>query len=90
MVGLAASIIWLVVESLIGKPATAEQLASVAAKPLEGVEIFDLAKSHIFRSVYLKDPQTRYCRSRFGNIVQAGLQQILLNGFVRKIDGNTG
>ena len=44
MVGLAASIIGLVIGSWIGKPATAEQLASIAPKPLEGVDVFDLAK----------------------------------------------
>jgi Na+(H+)/acetate symporter ActP len=44
MVGLAASVIGLVVGSWIGKPATVEQLTSIAPKPIEGVEVFDLAK----------------------------------------------
>jgi hypothetical protein len=44
MAGLAASIIGLVVGSWLGKPATAEQLASIAPNPLEGIEVFDLAK----------------------------------------------
>lgn len=44
MIALEASIIGLVIGPWIGMPATAEQLASIALKPLEGVEVFYLAK----------------------------------------------
>jgi hypothetical protein len=32
----------LVIGSLLGKPSSSEELASVSAKPLEGIEIFDV------------------------------------------------
>jgi H+/Cl- antiporter ClcA len=44
IVGLILSIVGLVIGSLLGKPSTPEELAAVAPKPLEGIEIFDVAK----------------------------------------------
>lgn len=44
IVGLILSILGLVLGSLLGKPSSTEELASVAPKPLEGIEIFDVAK----------------------------------------------
>ncbi|HEX7321143.1 MAG TPA: sodium:solute symporter family protein [bacterium] len=44
IIGLIGSVLGLVIGSLIGKPSSQEQLAVVAPKPLEGMEIFDLAK----------------------------------------------
>ncbi|MBU1650852.1 hypothetical protein KKA00_01415, partial [bacterium] len=45
IVGIVASIVGLVVGSLIGKPATAEQLNTVSPTALEGTEIFDISRS---------------------------------------------
>jgi H+/Cl- antiporter ClcA len=42
MVGLLASVLGLVIGSLLGKRSTAEELAAVSPKPLEGVEVFDV------------------------------------------------
>jgi len=44
IVGLILSIMGLVIGSLLGKPSSSEELASVSAKPLEGIEIFDVTK----------------------------------------------
>ncbi|MEO0162033.1 MAG: sodium:solute symporter family protein [candidate division WOR-3 bacterium] len=44
IIGLVGSIIGLIVGSLIGKPSTPEEIKVVAPQPLEGVEIFDIAK----------------------------------------------
>ncbi len=44
IVGLLGSIIGLIIGSFIGKLPAPEQLAAVAPKPLEGVEVFDIAK----------------------------------------------
>jgi Na+(H+)/acetate symporter ActP len=42
IVGLILSIMGLVIGSLFGKTSSSEELASVSAKPLEGIEIFDV------------------------------------------------
>lgn len=44
IVGLIGSVIGLIIGSLAGKPSSAEELATVAPRPLEGMEIFDYAK----------------------------------------------
>lgn len=44
IVGLLCSVCGLVIGSLIGEPSTKKLLDSVATKPLEGTEIFDIAK----------------------------------------------
>lgn len=44
IVGLIGSILGLIIGSLVGKPSTAEQHATIAPKPLEGVEVFDITK----------------------------------------------
>jgi SSS family solute:Na+ symporter len=44
IVGLVGSIIGLLIGSLIGKPPTFEQVSTIAPSPLEGVEVFDIAK----------------------------------------------
>jgi SSS family solute:Na+ symporter len=44
IVGMILSIIGLIVGSLIGRPSSADEQASVSPKPLEGIEIFDVTK----------------------------------------------
>jgi len=44
IVGLIGSILGLIIGSLIGKPSSQEQLATIAPKPLEGIEVFDIIK----------------------------------------------
>lgn len=44
IVGLMASVLGLIIGSFTGKPSSAEQIAAVAKEPLEGVEVFDIAK----------------------------------------------
>jgi Na+(H+)/acetate symporter ActP len=44
IVGMLLSIIGLVIGSLAGRLSSAEELASVSAKPLEGIEVFDVTR----------------------------------------------
>jgi solute:Na+ symporter, SSS family len=44
MVGLIASLLGLVIGSIVGKPSTAAELAAVSPTPLEGVEVFDISQ----------------------------------------------
>lgn len=44
IVGLVASLVGLILGSLLGKRSTADELAAVAPKPLEGVEVFDIVR----------------------------------------------
>lgn len=44
IIGLIGSIFGLIIGSLVGKPSTPEQLSAISARPLEGVEVFDIAK----------------------------------------------
>ncbi len=44
IVGILGSLVGLIIGSAIGKPATVEELAAISPTPLEGAEVFDIAK----------------------------------------------
>lgn len=44
IIGLMGSILGLIIGSLVGKPPTAEEIKIIASQPLEGTEVFDVAK----------------------------------------------
>jgi SSS family solute:Na+ symporter len=51
MVGILSSLLGLVAGSIFGSPPTREQLATVSAQPLEGVEVFDIVREAAIQKI---------------------------------------